>query len=132
MARRLALALLFLCCAWWAGQATYYADGVFERVWEYRSLHMPACSDCVGFAAMASPSDLGRRIWVSNGREWVGPLYVVDCAASADRAAFLAQGRIVELPWWLAVDRWAMAGPIQVYVSYVDPQILPGSLGWQE
>lgn len=104
------------------GQATYYNPGVFAQVWDYREHRMPACTRCVGFAAMAREEDLGREIWVYNPKadEWIGPLYVIDCAAPQDRPQMQARGRIVELPFWLA-ERWHMEGPIEVAVSNRSP-----------
>jgi hypothetical protein len=102
------------------GQATFYADGVFERVWDYREHTMPACSECVGYAAMLAPEHLGQRVWVSNGSEWIGPLYVIDCADPRDLPDLVAANVVIEVDSWLA-EKWNMRGPIEVRVSFRPP-----------
>lgn len=98
------------------GYASYYDEGVFEQVWDYREHTIPVCEECVGYAATENHSDLGKRIWVSNGSEWIGPLQVIDVGALD------TPGRIVELDKWLA-NRWKMKGPIQVTITFQEPSI---------
>lgn len=97
------------------GQATFYDQGVFQRVWQYRQRTMPVCEECIGFAAMMDCENLGDQVWISNEDEWIGPLYVIDCAASHDVELARERGRIIEVDSWLA-QRWGMRGPIDVRV----------------
>lgn len=100
-----------------SGVATYYSPGVFEEVWDNRSQTMEPCADCVGYAAMDCKY-LGQKVWVSNGDEWVGPLYVIDCgpipSASLPR-------HVVEVDYWLA-KKWDMRAPIEVVVTFQKPK----------
>lgn len=108
--RQIIIAMILL------GYASYYDEGVFEQVWDYRQHTYPACEECVGYAATENQADLGKRIWVSNGSEWVGPLHVID-VGNLD-----TPGRIVELDKWLA-DRWQMKGAIPVAITFQEPAI---------
>lgn len=105
------------------GNATYYNDGIFERVWQYRQTYLPPCAECVGFAAMIDPADLGRKIWVTYHGETIGPLYVIDCAEAKHRANRKARGDVVEVEAWLG-RRWHMdvLGRIPVVVSFAAPR----------
>ena len=80
------------------GVATYYAKGVIERVYEYRLRigQISECSDCRGFVALLSPSDLGKKVWLRHpSKGTIGPLLVVDCAAKQDVKALQARGQVV-------------------------------------
>ena len=95
------------------GQATYYSsDSIFTEVWRNRQAVVQPCNGCVGFAALLDCNDLGTRVWVSNGIEWVGPLLVIDCADKRHRDMLLRRGWVVDL----LADRWGMQGPIEVEV----------------
>lgn len=51
------------------------------------------CPECVGYAAMLYPSDIGRRVCV-NG---YGPLLVVDTAAAHHRQKLIDSGWVIDL-----------------------------------
>jgi hypothetical protein len=100
------------------GLATYYADGVMERVARYRDL---SCTDCVGLAAMLEPEWIGQRIWITRpGERPEGPFLVVDCANREHLARQRRRGLVVEVDRPTS-RRWHMAGPIPVRVSTVGP-----------
>jgi hypothetical protein len=106
------------------GKATYYDRGVMEEVFANRLAmgHVKTCAECVGYAALPTPADLGKRIWVRNERteEWRGPLLAIDCAAPGDLAAMQAGGVVVEVDFATATA-WKMAGPIPVEVVFAQP-----------
>lgn len=81
------------------GLATYYSPGVFEKVIKnqlrYGNIQPDACPDCVGYAALLWPADVGRVVCV-NG---YGPLLVVDNASNAHRPGLIARGWIVDIQW---------------------------------
>ena len=99
------------------GRATYYAEGVMERVWQYRiqSGDVRPCKECIGAVAMMHSGDIGRKVWVEHDGEVLGPFIVVDCAAPQDFPALERRGIVVEVPYWLA-RHWKMAGPVGVRV----------------
>ncbi len=74
------------------GLATYYSPGVFERVIANRErwgqINRDDCPQCIGYAAMLQPADLGRTVCVDGH----GPLLVVDMAAKHHRAGLIAKG----------------------------------------
>lgn len=96
-----------------SGQATYYNPGVFEEVAANR--HLPPCHECTGYISLLDCEDLGKLVWVSNGKETVGPLQNIDCASPKHRQALIQSNWAADLPHWLAV-RWGMAGPISITV----------------
>lgn len=99
------------------GTATYYADGVFPTVAANRAMTLPeSCPECIGYVSLLQCDDIGRRICISNGIEWVGPLLNVDCAAEHHRPRLVRRGWVADLDYWLA-ERWQMAGPITVSVA---------------
>lgn len=87
------------------GLATYYNAGIFERVVRNQvangSLRPDACPDCVGYAALLWPSDVGRVVCVQGLR-----LLVVDNAADAHRPG------LIKRDWLIDVDRatWLRLG----------------------
>lgn len=97
-----------------SGLATYYADGVFDKVIINRGLVVPWGT--IGFAALLDAEHIGRRLWI----EWPdgtrdGPYLVADCANAAHRADLIARGWIVD------VDRatarlHGVTGPTQVSI----------------
>lgn len=88
------------------GLATYYNSGVFEVVVRNQiangSIQPDACPQCIGFAALLWPGDLGRTVCV-NG---YGPLWVVDNAADHHRAGLQRGGWIVDID----PETWAELG----------------------
>jgi hypothetical protein len=105
------------------GKATYYADGVMERMWQLRiqAGDVQPCKDCIGAVAMMRRGDIGRKVWVERNGEVTGPFIVVDCAAPQDYPALSGRGLVLEVPYWLA-QRWKMAGPVAVRVLERPPQ----------
>lgn len=75
------------------GWATFYNPGVFERVLKVRGLTADGCPDCIGYAALLWPGDMGRTVCI-NG---YGPLWVVDVAANHHRPGLIAKGWIVDI-----------------------------------
>ncbi len=75
------------------GLATYYNPGVFEIVLDTRSLPVDGCPECVGYAAMLWPDDMGKKVCVDG----YGPLWVVDVAAPQHRPARIADGWIIDV-----------------------------------
>jgi hypothetical protein len=105
-----------------SGDAVYSAKGVAERVVQYRLTEMKQdlrCSYCVGYAALADKSMLGRDIWIRRDGEVLaeGPFRVSDASKAEHRDTFVGLGRVVEVDWNTAV-RWGMAGvgPMRVTV----------------
>jgi len=99
------------------GWATYYGDGIFARVVQNQirngNIDEDGCRECIGYAAMLWPDDLGRTVCV-NG---YGPLWVVDSAAEGDRQALIDKGWLIDIDWntWTALGFWN--GPTLVTVS---------------
>lgn len=91
------------------GWATYYNPGVMQQVVENRiawgQIASDECPDCVGYAAMLYPSDLGRTVCVTESGRTFGPFLVVDAAAGHHRAKLIADGWIIDLdrPIWDAM-----------------------------
>ena len=87
-----------------SGLATYYAEGVFETVIRnqiaYGNIQPGDCPQCVGYAAMLWPDDVGRTVCVQGLR-----LLVVDVAAGHHRAGLIAKGWVIDLQWevWQAL-----------------------------
>jgi len=117
------------------GVATYYAKGVIERVYEYRLRigQISECSDCRGFVALLSPSDLGKKVWLRHpSKGTIGPLLVVDCAAKQDVKALQARGWVVDLGYSTSRG-WGLRGPLDdVTVLQAEPRLRrnehPGSI----
>lgn len=82
------------------GLATYYAEGVFQRVLTTRGIQPDACPDCDGFAAMLLPGDMGRVVCIEGLH-----LLVVDVAASHHREALVVKGWLIDVDreTWLAL-----------------------------
>lgn len=100
-----------------SGTATYYHPGVFHAVAANRGMMLSdVCRECVGYVSLLDCDDIGRRVCVSNGTEWVGPLLNVDCAAGVHREHLERTGWVADLPYWLA-ERWDMSGPITATVA---------------
>ena len=95
------------------GMATYYAPGLMREVAEYRGMDAPL------LVALNRKGDLGRTVWVRKG----GVVYealVVDCAQEGHFADREVQGRVLEVPYWLAME-WGMRGPVPVSVHFRRP-----------
>lgn len=95
------------------GSMTFYGPGIMEQVAENRRMEL--CDGCVGFAAMASKKDIGRRVFVRTSDGVYGPFLVADCAATEDFAAFTASGHVIEVSYEWG-QRLGMRGPIPVLV----------------
>jgi hypothetical protein len=107
------------------GEATYYADGLMQRVYERRLVwgHVAPCPECAGLVALLDCRHVGRKAWLRHPLgEVVGPLLVVDCAAREDAPALRRRGWVADLPWELGRLRWGMRGPLRgVRVYFRDP-----------
>ena len=102
------------------GLAVYSNPGVSDRVLHYRLTEMKQalrCKECVGYAAVADCSLIGRDAWIRrHGSPYVeGPFRIHDCPAKQHQAGFVKAGRVVEVDGYTA-ERWEMAGPIGVDV----------------
>jgi len=97
------------------GMATYYAPGLMEQVAEYRGMGAPL------LVAMNRKGDLGRVVWIRKGARIYEAL-VVDCAQEIHFAERLSQGRVLEIPYWLAME-WGMRGPERVSVYFRKPMV---------
>lgn len=89
-----------------SGLATFYSAGVFERVVKNQiangSIQPDACPQCVGWAAMLWPGDVGRVVCVEGLRLWV-----VDVAAAHHRAGLQRRGWVIDIDRasWLALGQ---------------------------
>lgn len=81
------------------GLATYYSDGLFPQVVRNQirngNIQPNACPECLGYAAMLWPGDLGRAVCVND----YGPLEVVDSAAGHHRQSLIDKGWVIDLQW---------------------------------
>ncbi len=101
-----------------SGLATFYADGLFDKVIENRGIVVPW--GVIGFAALLDAEHIGKRVWI----RWPdgmldGSYLVADCANAAHRADLVERGWIVD------VDRatarlHGMDAPTQVTVYLED------------
>jgi hypothetical protein len=100
------------------GKATYYAPGVMETVYRnrLRMAQVQPCPECVGYLAVRSCADLGRRAWVQYTGQWYGPFEIIDCAAPADLPAMVQRGRVVEVAYEWALA-WGISGPAEVVLA---------------
>lgn len=113
------------------GLATFYADGVMDRVVAYRGL---SCAECIGAVALLEPEHIGQQIWLqAPGREVEGPFLVADCANRAHAPALRERGFVVDVDWETA-QRWGMRGPlpgVQVFFEEPDDAADAGQAQWQ-
>ncbi len=101
-----------------AGQATYYAPGVMDEVFENRLAwgHVQPCELCVGMVALLDREMVGELVYLQRpGYEVEGPFLVIDCAAAGDRANLVRRGWAVDVDWATA-QRWGMRKPVPVKV----------------
>ena len=87
-----------------SGMATRYDPQVMEQVYQNR-LHwgqVTECPECLGRVALLDCSRLDERVWLRVDGAWVGPVHVVDCAASHDRDGLKKKRFAVDLGWLLA------------------------------
>lgn len=106
------------------GLATYYADGLMEQVAQNRGLVVP---DGMVPVALNAAGDLFREVWLLWPDGTVTAGYSVDCAQRVHYETRIEQGRVVEVPYQLAVERgFAGVGPVPVGVWLEEP---PG--GWR-
>lgn len=138
------ITIAFLAISWWStifyplppvshylpiatGEATYYAPGLMQRVWQYRLSRgdigvCPECYDGKGVAVLDC-AWLGRRVWLqplggiteTATSPIVGPFLVADCAQVEHRKMLEERGWVVDVPYELAMA-WHMRGPIEVSV----------------
>lgn len=96
--------------------------GIFEKVIANRErwgqIDRDDCPECVGYAAMLWPEDLGRTVCVDGH----GPLLVVDMAAAHHRAGLIAKGWIIDVDrqTWLELE--FMDTPTMVTVTNCEGQ----------
>ena len=121
-------ALIILLLSALVGNATYYDEGVFQDVWtQTRQYQYAPCAECIGYVSLMEPKYLDMRVWLSNGKETLGPFHVIDCANAKHLRARLAKGDVAELDTWLA-KRWGAYhyGRIRVTVYFQPPEVLDG------
>ena len=104
------------------GIAMYYNPDVFVRVMDFRfkSNHISACDECIGYVALLRGGDLDRRVWLQReGQRMEGPFWVVDAAAFKHITALLSRNWVVAVDYDTAM-RWRMAGPVPITVYDAD------------
>ena len=101
------------------GYATYYAEGLMDRVISNRGL---GYGDGV---ALNRAGDLGRNVWlVWDDGSITGPMPVVDCAQQNHYAERVNRGRVVEVSAELAMEKgFYGVGPVPVTVLFEPPMI---------
>lgn len=110
------------------GALTYYDEGVFPEVVRNRLAYgqVEPCPECVGFIAVRDCEHLGDHAYLRvPGRDTIGPLLIVDCAAQQHRAGMTKRGRIAEVEPWLAreLGMWHV-GPLYDADLYIlDPHL---------
>jgi hypothetical protein len=99
-----------------SGDATYYVDGLMERVAHYRGLSLAGYA---GGIALNRAADLGRAAWLRHDGELSGPYRVVDCAQWRHYPVRLEMGYVVEVDYQTA-KAWGMVGvgPVPVEVIF--------------
>jgi len=99
------------------GLSTYYRAGLMDEVAINRGLDLDGY---ISGVALNRAGDLGRVIWL----EWddgsiMGPFLVVDCAQRIHFDEREQQGRVVEVPAWVArLQGFYGIGPIGVVVWF--------------
>lgn len=108
------------------GFATYYGKGIFPKVVANRirwgHITEDQCPECIGYAAMLWPNDIGRVVCIEiddavTGTWLFGPLLVVDSAAAHHRKTLIDGDWVIDLdyPLWKALRFWN--APTQVIVK---------------
>ncbi len=96
------------------GMATFYAEGVMERVARNRGLSFKG-HGFKGGVALMNCGDIGDYVWIKRGTqyEFEGPFLVVDCS-SREHLYFnvVINGIAVEVDWETS-RRWGMNGGIE-------------------
>lgn len=134
-----ALLVVLALLDWWqpspeqvkAGFATYYDPGVMARVATNRGyIDRPAeyrdwlgREGVVGAVALNRAGDLGRTVWIEGPEGFDGPFLVADCAQLSHYPGRQERERVVEVDWDTAVH-WGIAGPVRVWIWFVDPSTL--------
>ena len=91
------------------GIATYYGDGIMEKVAANRGLSLDGYH---GGVALMNCGDIGASVWLKRGEqyEYEGPYLVVDCS-KREHLYFnvVSSGIAVEVDWNTS-RRWGMSG----------------------
>jgi len=98
-----------------SGMATRYSPETMDQVYQNRLRwgHVQPCSECVGQVALLDCSRLGQRVWLeSPSGAIVGPVLVVDCAASHHTDMLLERGFAVDLSYELAESLGVVDAPV--------------------
>jgi hypothetical protein len=99
-----------------AGYATYYADGLIEAVAANRGIFLRHGEIPV---ALNRAGDLHRTVWLRWPSGRVDRAVSVDCAQRAHYVDRLKQGRVVEVPAWVARrEGFYGIGPMPVEIWY--------------
>lgn len=93
------------------GLATFYGEGVMERVAEVRGLSL---NGVWGGVALMNCGDIGKHVWLkrNTATEFEGPYLVVDCSRHEHLYSnVVLHGLAVEVDWQTS-RRWGMTGGI--------------------
>jgi len=96
------------------GCVTYYADGVFDEVYQNRLAfgHVEPCPQCIGLVAVLDRQYVGQLAYLTRpGEAEEGPFLIADCAAAKDLVRLQARGLVAEVNWATA-QRWGMRAPL--------------------
>ena len=81
------------------GCVTYYADGVFDEVYQNRLAfgHVEPCPQCIGLVAVLDRQYVGQLAYLTRpGEAEEGPFLIADCAAAKDLVRLQARGLVAE------------------------------------
>ena len=99
-----------------SGTATFYRDGLMEKVAEYRGYRGPRTP-----VAALSCADLGRDGWLLVAGEWL-EVRVVDCSAAHDFERNRAKGLVAELPWAVWEELGLPLAPVPALLEWEPPR----------
>jgi len=100
------------------GWCKYYNAGIFEQVVANRDINThTVCPECIGYVALEHQY-YGQRVWLDRiGYEPEGPFLAID---TAPVDAVITNGWVADVDWRTA-QRWHMAGPVWVKVTFEKP-----------
>jgi len=104
-----------------SGTIHYYAPGVMEQVWAYRSGSegYQKCDNCVGYAALMRDGDKKGKVCIQrSGKDKVeGPFHVIDVANDNDKKTLIEKKNwVVDVDYNTAVAFGMLAGPINATI----------------